>query len=381
MTDAGKKKNRTLKLLERVFLVAGIIGIGIWIAAQVVPAISQDYEGWVLDREIAGGTVSVSKYLADRQHTIVAGVESWFGLTEPPQSPAVATTVPRPSPRPRGPTIGPNGLVGRVTIPRLQLSAIVREGTSSKTLSLAAGHIPGTALPGASGNVGIAGHRDTLFRGLKDIRDGDTIDVETLDGTFQYKVESTKIVSPKDVYVLNPGLNPELTLVTCYPFYYVGSAPDRFIVKARLQSQSASEPQILREVSLQAETQTPAAVPKRTDDGARERGTAESSNPERSSPERNPELSSGPKRIAFTVPVHHSRQLTPNLSLGITDADAAHGGVYGWMWLMPEKRTVWLRDRGVQDPLIFSTGNEGDRGELTITRIGEASVSGYVVMR
>ena len=109
---------------------------------------------------------------------------------------------------------------------------MVREGADSGTLRKAIGHIPGTALPGNAGNVGLAGHRDTFFRALRDIEKDDTIDFETDSGTFRYAVQSTRIVSPRDVSVLTASSGRTLTLVTCYPFYYVGSAPKRFIVRA-----------------------------------------------------------------------------------------------------------------------------------------------------
>src|SRR5262249_34912812 len=98
---------------------------------------------------------------------------------------------------------------------------------------VAVGHIPGTAFPGAEGNVGVAGHRDMLFRGLRNIRKNDLIEFETLQGKYTYQVEQLRIVKPHQTEVLADGKQPELTLVTCYPFYYVGSAPDRFIVQAR----------------------------------------------------------------------------------------------------------------------------------------------------
>jgi sortase A len=125
-----------------------------------------------------------------------------------------------------------NGLIGRLEIPRLGLSAMVVEGTSGRTLRRAVGHIPGTALPGQPGNVGISGHRDTFFRPLRHIQRNDIITVTTLFGEFRYRVVSTRIVSPSNVAVLDPGGSEMLTLVTCYPFYFVGSAPNRFIVRA-----------------------------------------------------------------------------------------------------------------------------------------------------
>ena len=112
---------------------------------------------------------------------------------------------------------------------------MVLEGTGTKTLRVAAGHIPGTALPGAAGNVGIAAHRDTFFGPLRHVRPKDTIVLTTPYGRFRYIVDAIEIVDPTDVRVLHRTSNPELTLVTCYPFSYVGSAPKRFVVHARQQ--------------------------------------------------------------------------------------------------------------------------------------------------
>jgi sortase A len=124
-------------------------------------------------------------------------------------------------------------LVWKIEIPRLNISAIVKEGVDERTLGLAAGHIPHTALPGQPGNVGVAAHRDTLFRNLKDVRRDDKITLTTLDGEYIYRVVSFQIVQPTDVSVLDrsPDENT-LTLVTCYPFYFVGRALKRFIVRA-----------------------------------------------------------------------------------------------------------------------------------------------------
>ena len=124
------------------------------------------------------------------------------------------------------------GLIGRIEIQRLGLEAIVIEGTSKSTLRRAVGHIVGTALPGEIGNIGISGHRDTFFRPLRNIRKDDIITLTTLSGEFRYRVVSTKIVTPLAIEVLNSGKDEVLTLVTCYPFYFLGSAPDRFIVRA-----------------------------------------------------------------------------------------------------------------------------------------------------
>jgi len=133
---------------------------------------------------------------------------------------------------PRPLTIAPDGLIGRIAIDRLGVSVAVVEGTDNPTLRRAAGHIAGTALPGQPGNMGIAAHRDTFFRPLRNIRDGDIITLTTLGGQYRYRVVSTKVVNPEDVAVLSSNGNEILTLVTCYPFYFVGPAPDRFIVRA-----------------------------------------------------------------------------------------------------------------------------------------------------
>jgi sortase A len=117
-------------------------------------------------------------------------------------------------------------------VPKLRLEVAVLPGTDDATLDRGLGHIDDTALPGGDGNTGIAGHRDGFFRGLKDILPGDTIEMDTLDRKETYRVERTWIVEPTDVSVLDPTASPSLTLVTCYPFYFVGSAPQRFIVRA-----------------------------------------------------------------------------------------------------------------------------------------------------
>jgi sortase A len=134
--------------------------------------------------------------------------------------------------RPSSPTVAPSGLIGRLEIPRLGLSAILIEGDDPKTLRRAVGHIPGTPLPGQPGNVALTGHRDTFFRPLRNIRANDVIVVTTLQGEYRYRVVSTRVVTPDNVAVLNSSGQQILTLVTCYPFYFVGAAPGRFIVRA-----------------------------------------------------------------------------------------------------------------------------------------------------
>ena len=124
--------------------------------------------------------------------------------------------------------------LGVVEIPKIHLAAPLLEGTDSFTLNHAVGRIAGTARPGEPGKIGIAGHRDSFFRGLKDITPGDTVELRTLSGRDIYTVDRIEIVVPHDVSVLRPEQKPSLTLVTCYPFYFIGSAPKRFVVTAYL---------------------------------------------------------------------------------------------------------------------------------------------------
>ena len=122
--------------------------------------------------------------------------------------------------------------LGILEIPRLRLSSVVVEGDDATSLLVAAGHLPDTPLPWQAGNSVVAGHRDTDFRPLRAVRPGDVIRFLTADASFEYVVRETRIVSPTDVSVLQPGSRSMLTLVTCYPFGYVGPAPRRFVVRA-----------------------------------------------------------------------------------------------------------------------------------------------------
>ena len=130
--------------------------------------------------------------------------------------------------------LAPESVVARIDIPRLDLSAVAREGVDDRTLDVAVGHVPGTSLPGTAGNSAFAAHRDTFFRPLRNVRSGDIVVLTTPRGRYRYRVTSTRVVKPDDVSVLAPTPGRTLTLVTCYPFYYVGSAPYRFIVRAEM---------------------------------------------------------------------------------------------------------------------------------------------------
>ena len=189
-----------LRWLERVLLVIGIASLGYYTYVSAEAALYQAFEERELDEILASG---------------------------PPPQILLQRMPVRRAPE-------PGSAIGRIEIPRLGVSAIIRAGSDSRTLRLAVGYIPGTALPGQRGNTGLAAHRDTFFRRLRDIRADDDIRIVTKDATFDYQVERTRVVEPKDVWVLNPTPQPALTLVTCYPFNYIGSAPQRFIVRATL---------------------------------------------------------------------------------------------------------------------------------------------------
>jgi sortase A len=136
--------------------------------------------------------------------------------------------------RARAPIIHMGDTVAKLSIPRLSTQLYVVEGDDERDLRRGPGHVQGTAMPGTRGNSVIAGHRDTHFRVLKDIRKGDDIVVETSAGQFLYRVRDTSIVPPSNTSSLQPSPGPMLHLITCYPFYYVGSAPQRFVVEASL---------------------------------------------------------------------------------------------------------------------------------------------------
>lgn len=124
-------------------------------------------------------------------------------------------------------------VLGRIDIPRVNLSAMVAEGASSRVLAVSVGHMPGTALPSQVGNVVLVAHRDSFFRRLGELKPGDVIRFAVPGNQYSYHVTFTDIVEPKETWVLRPSTGETLTLVTCYPFHFVGPAPRRFVVRAR----------------------------------------------------------------------------------------------------------------------------------------------------
>lgn len=197
------RQRHHLRWIERLLFAIAVLSLGAYAYIFAEARLYQTFEDNELDSVLATG----------------------------PESPAVAgATLPQRVAPPAGSTIG------RIEIPRLGVSAVIRAGSDARTLRLAVGYIPGTALPGEPGNVGLAAHRDTFFRKLRDINPDDEIRITTTAGVFRYYVERTNIVNPSDVWVLNATDAPALTLVTCYPFTYIGSAPQRFIVRAALRA-------------------------------------------------------------------------------------------------------------------------------------------------
>jgi len=199
-------------LVRYLFLVLAIACLGVYGYAYLERAMYQTWESREFDRA--------------RERTAPV-VTSSSGQIKP------ISRVVRPLRKPLPWSDSSSAVIGRLSVPRLHLSAMVREGTDGKTLRLAIGHISSTALPGQAGNVGVAGHRDSFFRRLKDLKNGDEIDFSTLHGDFKYVVESLVVVEPDDLAVLAPSSDNVLTMVTCYPFFYIGNAPKRFVARAR----------------------------------------------------------------------------------------------------------------------------------------------------
>jgi sortase A len=134
-------------------------------------------------------------------------------------------------------SIPPGAWIARLDAPSVQLTATVLEGSDDETLGRGAGHIEDTPFPGQPGNIGIAGHRDTTFRAVRHLHVGDPLTLTTSDRVYHYQITKTFIVEPEDVYVLDPSDHPILTLVTCYPFEFIGHAPHRYIIQAALVGQ------------------------------------------------------------------------------------------------------------------------------------------------
>lgn len=239
---------------EKVFLVVGIVSLLIYAAGFGHSHFFRAYDQWAFDQSLRGEPANVTAFLghlagfASREHkmplsarTKAAEVRSRKALIPgegPDQDNWAAERV-----RSYQKSVSVNSLpLARLEIPAIDLSAMVLEGTDTWTLNRGVGHIRGTAPPGVKGNTGIAGHRDGFFRGLRNISKNDRIVLTTVEGTYHYRVANIKIVSPNQTEVLAPTPDPSLTLVTCYPFFFVGDAPKRYIVTSRLVEHTLTAP-------------------------------------------------------------------------------------------------------------------------------------------
>ena len=206
---------KVLRGIERLLLTSGLVLILIYVCNLTYAAVMSQVELWSFS-QLKTGSPAV-KY-QENPHAPDFGF--WDKSRLAPYKHALAARMGAP--------------LAVLSIPRLRLDVPVFEGTDGPTLSQGAGRIAGTAQPGESGNIGIAAHRDGFFRSLKDIHMGDRIELAQLQHQFIYTVDNIMVVDPSDATALKARAQPSLTLVTCYPFYFVGDAPRRYIVQASL---------------------------------------------------------------------------------------------------------------------------------------------------
>ena len=233
-----RPRRRGLWKARWALLVAGVAALGYSGYAFVESYLYQTYEDWSFERERSGKDSDVTHFVRDQLPVRTAAEEH---VTPVPAATKATVADRAAAVAPKTERSVDDSLIGRIAIPRLNVRAIVKEGVDERTLRRAVGHVPETVRPGTPGNVGLAGHRDSFFRRLRDVRKNDRIVIETLNGKYEYEVESTKVVTPADVKVLAPTKESVLTLVTCYPFHYVGNAPKRYIVRARQVSADEAE--------------------------------------------------------------------------------------------------------------------------------------------
>ncbi|MGC1422132.1 MAG: class D sortase [Terracidiphilus sp.] len=210
-------------LFERCLLVSGVMLLAIWVAAQLHGQIFSRLALWQFENAQAATTQNVVSKTEDSTRDVD------FSLWAQKRIQAYKSSLLNASGAP----------LAVLEIAKVKIRVPVYDGTDDLTLNRGVGRITGTAMPGIEGNVGIAGHRDGFFRGLKDIAVGDEIDLTMTQERDTYVVDQIEIVSPADVHVLEPRSISSLTLVTCYPFYFVGDAPQRFIVHASISSRRA----------------------------------------------------------------------------------------------------------------------------------------------
>jgi len=245
---ATNSRFKWIQILEHLFLIAGVLALGFYGSAKLYTSAYQSYEKYSFEQQLSGRTPSIPGFvghllgkkeapeqLATGKRT-VNGEELLRSMVYAPEIVPMdkGWSADRLRAFKRAATPSPGSVLGRLEIPSVDLSVMLLQGTDDWTLNRAVGHIEGTALPGQPGNLGVAGHRDGFFRCLKDVTKNTMITVTTLKGRFHYRVSAINIVKPKDVKLLSPTTRPTLTLVTCYPFHYVGDAPKRYIVTAEM---------------------------------------------------------------------------------------------------------------------------------------------------
>ena len=238
-----------IKVFQYLFLLVALVCLGDVVLNYARAGVFQSYQSWRFDRMIEHQPPSQRSVLMrwiDRALSAVSGQRSVTLQTATLQKAKLHDILPDLAARrsvPSVPSLPMGTLVGRMEIPKIGISVMVLEGDGEGVLQKAVGHVPATAFPGGAGNVVVAGHRDTFFRALRDIQKDDEITFTTTEGTYHYQVESIDKVGPQDVQVLQKSSRPTLTLITCYPFYYIGPAPKRFIVQAwETQSTQMDEP-------------------------------------------------------------------------------------------------------------------------------------------
>ncbi len=225
---------RWTRALEWLLLVAGLLMFGVYLGARIHRSVLSHAEvarfkdKVLVTRELKAGTEVVgekpdfSLWSPKRVHDYQESLAAHF-------APALAL----------------------LRIPKINLEVPVLDGTDDLSLNRAVGHIGGTARPGENGNVGIAGHRDGFFRGLKNVSTGDTIEIVTPESEARYVIDEITVVDPSNVEVLAPRAQPSITLVTCYPFYFVGSAPQRYIVRASIVGTSGKKLEVSKNIRFE----------------------------------------------------------------------------------------------------------------------------------
>jgi sortase A len=237
--------SRILRFTQVTLMLGGLGALGYVGYVYADSAFYQAYQNWAFDEQLHGRTATVGAFLADatplmqllRRPVVVGEREDAKRASDSVSTGSTAHSGSASISRSRA--VVERAIVGRIELPRLGVRAMVREGVDERTLRRAVGHIPATALPGQDGNIGLAGHRDSFFRQLRNVHTNDRIALRTLNGEYDYVVDSITVVMPDDMQVLAPTAGNVLTLVTCYPFNYVGHAPRRYIVRARQVSDPA----------------------------------------------------------------------------------------------------------------------------------------------